>query len=129
MAFRYRDTETGRFTKKSTWKRGKRVGSKRYKREKVKKPKRIIELPPPEMYVEWIVAIEYSKRRKFNADLVIVARRDATPTELADQAREQLPEGKSFLANWIEGAYADIAMGEATKKEPSTKIRSFVRHK
>lgn len=32
----YRDTVTGRFAKKSTWKRSKKLGGKRYKREIIK---------------------------------------------------------------------------------------------
>src|SRR4029077_7286578 len=81
--------------------------------------------------VEWVVSIDYTKRksRSFTADIIIIARMDSTPTQLADQAREQLPEGKSFLANWIEGEFVQLSQGKSTNHHPSTHIRSFKRHK
>jgi hypothetical protein len=79
----------------------------------------------------WLIAIEYRKRkgRSFSADLVIIGPSDWSPTELADYARAHLPEGKTFLANWVEGAWAEITQGELTSRQLSAKVRSFVRHK
>jgi hypothetical protein len=85
---------------------------------------------PSNVHREFLVVISYKKKRRgFRADLYIVADFSATPTELADQARRQLPEGKSFLANWIEGSYAEIVKGQPTGAPKQTRIRSFQRYK
>lgn len=83
-----------------------------------------------ELNREYMVTIDYKQhKRGFNADLYIVSNASATPTELADQARKQLPSGKKFIANWIEGGYATVSKGNFTEDKPLTRIRAFNRHK
>lgn len=84
--------------------------------------------------VQWLISLDYknTKQKGFKADLLIIAPLDYTPTQLANQARFQLTgelEGKSFLANWIEGTYSSISQGELTNEPESTNIRSFIRYK
>jgi hypothetical protein len=77
---------------------------------------------------EWLVSVSYQKgKRPFTADLFIIASADATPTELADQSRLQLGKGKNFIANWIEGSFANISQGDLTNERPATFLRSFQR--
>lgn len=136
MATRYRDRLTGRFVSARKWaanpsKRyggGKRYVKERYYWHKEREPK-----PGPRPgpgNVEWLISVDYNQgKRKFRADFVIVAPASATPTELADQARLQLPSGKRFLANWVEGVFANVSMGQPTNRQPSTRLRSFQRRK
>lgn len=65
----YRDRQTGKFAKKSTWKRSKSHGGNRYKRERVKRKKRErgIEppqppqppVPPEDEWEEWAITFKY----------------------------------------------------------------------
>lgn len=89
-----------------------------------------VTLQPTVPNVEWMITIDYTRHGKgFTADLIIIASRSATPTDLANQARKQLPKGKNFLANWFEGSFSLIESNETTSRPLSTKIRSFQRHK
>ena len=141
---RYRDRKTGRFVSRSTWKRSHAHDGVRFVREirpRVKrkpptsrKPKKPARRPRPVLphkpkNVEWLVTISYhrKRRRSFEADLLIIAPLDATPGDLAEIAREHLPAKYTFLANWIEGGYSDIAMGKPTNQPISVRVRSFRR--
>jgi hypothetical protein len=54
----YRDTKTGRFAKKSNWRKAKRRGSKRFKREYVRrKPKRDVTPRPPRQPLKTFFAV------------------------------------------------------------------------
>ena len=60
----YRDRNTGRFAKKTTWKRSKAHDGTRYKRKRIKKklPPPVPPLPPPkEIVYEWLVVFTYQE--------------------------------------------------------------------
>lgn len=50
----YRDTKTGKFSKKSTWQRSKARGGTRYKRQNVQVRERESEIEKPEWEIEEI---------------------------------------------------------------------------
>ena len=57
MAQRYRERDTGRFVKESTWRQSKAQGGKRYKREKVTPPRKQREITPPPGKAMWRVTV------------------------------------------------------------------------
>lgn len=66
--FRYRDSETGRFVSKRTWKRSKARGGTRYKRQ------RIVPVRPPAKvlrFVEYKFYLSYLKRKKLDVEIFV----------------------------------------------------------
>lgn len=61
----YRDSKTGRFSSKATWKRSKSHGGSRYKRERINRKEKITTeppsspIPPEDEWEEWAITFKY----------------------------------------------------------------------
>lgn len=95
----YRDSKTGRFVKRSTWKRSKAKGGKRYKRERVKAPKRKPPIPPPppppkKQFREYQVTLNLMSPKSDTqptVDFIVVAPIGTTKDELTTLIAEEEP--------------------------------------
>jgi hypothetical protein len=102
----YRDSKTGRFVKRSTWKRSRAHGGNRYRRTsfkvrtgpKLKRPSSLQEgavrptaLPFRRRLKEWLVTREYEGKRKRVLDLYVVA---ATKERALELVLDRILRGK-----------------------------------
>jgi hypothetical protein len=114
MTYIYRDTLTGRFAKKAAWKRSKARGGKRYKREKVKRKKR---LPPPPRggpVWEWIVTFTYRSGRTF--DVIVTARTEQEAYKVAEQFLRADKEGSRIVRAGYHGWDRRAARGSISNE-------------
>lgn len=84
----YRDTQTGKFVKRSTWKRSKAHGGRRYKRERIK------ERPgggaPPTPGTEYVIAETYrgKKRNRGEIRIHVIGPAGLTKDEVLDRVEQ-----------------------------------------
>jgi hypothetical protein len=115
--FIYRDTTTGRFASKQTWKRSKAQGGKRYKREKLKRKRKFIPPPPPKEEVsEWIISFEYDKSGR-SFDLIVTARDQSEAFKVAKLFLEKDRRGKNIYRAEFKGWSQSAAKGEVTNEK------------
>jgi hypothetical protein len=138
---RYRDTKTGRWVSKSTWKRSKAQGGTRYKREIPKKRKEGSggTLPPPaKPFIPWLVLVRYEPKNLHNhviADLVIWDVADATPERLEETARGWFSRhdvDKMWLSSFVGRPDTEVVRGpknEDAKDHIDIRLRRFRRGK
>lgn len=116
MASRYRGPG-GRFTTKAKWKRGKKRGDKRYKREPVKKRKKKPPPPPPPPIVsEWLVTFSYEKTGR-SLDVIVTARSEEEALRVAKQFLASDKNGRNISRAKYHGWAQRAAKGAATNEE------------
>lgn len=90
--FVFRDSKTGRFVRKSTWKKSKKQGGKRYKREAIGEALR-----------EWFVSLNYNKKtRKRALDFFVVAKERTDVLPLVFQAIDNGADDNGFDLEWAQ---------------------------
>lgn len=123
--WRYRDRKTGRFAKKSTWKRSKAHGGKRYKREKIKRKRKRI--PPPPPIYEWIVTFTYLESGR-TFDVIVTAASEEEALDVASRFLLDDEQGRKIVRagyhGWdrraARGQRANEVSGLAEYREEST---------
>lgn len=116
---RYRDRLTGRFVKRSTWKRSKAHGGDRYKRERVpRKKEREIEPPPPPVgpVHEWLVSFKYAASGRV-LDVIVTARSEAEARAVADKFLQDDPQARRIVAAGFTGWEVTVANAGPTDEE------------
>lgn len=121
----YRDTKTGKFTSKKTWRRSRSRGGDRYKRERitVRKPKKPgprpipPPTPPPEPEVfEYIVAFSYDKSGR-SFDVIVTARSEQEARDNARLFLKSDAKGKNIARAKFAGWSQSVARGRASAEE------------
>jgi len=131
----YRDRDTGRFVKKQVWKRAKKRGSKRYKREKIK-PKPPPPPPPEGPVYEWIVSFSYDKSGR-SFDVITTARSETEAYKVAMEFLRSTPDGKNIVragfSGWkvvpTRGNKSELEAGNAEYRSKSKGSRKRSRKK
>ena len=111
MASRYRGPK-GRFTTKAKWKRGKKRGDKRYKREPIKK-----KVPPPPGVSEWLVTFSYDRTGR-SFDVIVTARDEQEAFLVARRFLRGDPRGRNISRSGFKGWSMDAAKGKVSDEEP-----------
>lgn len=114
--FIYRDTSNGKFAKKSTWKRSKSQGGKRYKRQKVKRKKEPPPPPPTGDVFEWIIGYSYKKSGR-SFDVIVTARDEAEAYNIASEFLENDSAGRRIVRAGFSGWNVDVARGNKSDEE------------
>ena len=112
----YRDRDTGRFVRKEVWKRAKKRGSKRYKREKVK-PKPPPPPPPEGPVYEWIISMSYKKSNR-SFDVIVTARNEAEAYDVTRNFLRDDTQGRRIVQAGFHGWELVPAKGALTEEEP-----------
>ena len=121
----YRDSKTGRFARKSQWKRNR----KRYKRERIKKRKRVAPPPPPpprEEVHEFLVSFTYDKSGR-SFDVIVTATSEEEARAVAKGFLASDSKGQNItqarFKGWSQvvakGKRSDLEAGEAEYREDS----------
>lgn len=127
----YRDKETGRFVRKSTWNRSRGHGGTRYTRtsivikrkrlyKKVKRPQRppVKRVPPAELPVrEWIMSLSYKKSGR-SFDVIVTARDETEAYNIGKEFLRDDAQGQRIVRAGFSGWQTDIARGPVTDEEP-----------
>ena len=130
----YRDTKTGRFCTKASWKRSKKRGGDRYKRERIpvgkRKKKREVTPPPPppqapEVF-EWVISFSYDKSGR-SFDVIVTATEEAEAFGVAREFLRTDSRGRNIVrakfAGWdhktVRADRSDEEVGEAEYRDES----------
>lgn len=131
--FHYRDSRSGRFVPKSTWKRSKAQGGKRYKREKQKSAKR---------EQEYEINVKYKlDDKKAKTEIQIAAhgpsgKKSKEVTDAIEEYREtgEAPEGWTFhVVEWTRpkgkftGDDTELTWDSIKRIMPFSKVNARVR--
>jgi hypothetical protein len=121
----YRDSKTGKFVKKSTWRRSRARGGDRYKRERItaRKPKKPERLPIPEPrpaaepeVFEYVVAFSYDKSGR-SFDIIVTARSEEEARANARIFLRTDAKGKNIARAGFAGWKQTVARGRASSEE------------
>lgn len=114
----YRDRLTGRFAKKSSWKRSKAQGGKRYVRQTL--------TPRPSEVYEWVVTIQPSARSERSFDVIVTASDETEAYTVAHEFLARDVQGQRIIraGGWAEavtakGVRSDEEAGEAEYRSKS----------
>jgi hypothetical protein len=133
----YRDRETGRWVKESTWRRSKAHGGTRYKREfiRLKVAPKLPEKPPPKPpkkpprkppkaapplpapVFEWIVSFTYTDSGR-SFDVLVTARNIGQARKTAIDFLRDDPEGRKIVRAGLAGWKVRTARGKESSEEP-----------
>jgi hypothetical protein len=121
---RYRDTRSGRFVKRSTWKRSRAQGGKRYERETVRihprlRGRKTKPAPPPQVGAptyEWIVTWQPSQSNERSFDIIVTARND---DEARERALEFIASDKNARKSLTSGSIVRVARGRESASHES----------
>jgi hypothetical protein len=117
---RYRDSVTGKFVAKSTWKRSRGQGGKRYERERFtpkRRVKRERKLPPlPPTVFEYIVSFTYDKSGR-SFDVIVTATSAKTAREIAKEFLKHDKRGMNIARAKFIGWDLQTAKGKRSDEE------------
>ena len=122
----YRDTKTGRFASKTSFKRSRSRGGDRYKRERIseRKPKKPVHFPvqPPrsaaELEVhEYVVSFSYNKSGR-SFDLVVTATSEKQARSVAKEYLSTDVKGKNIHRAGYTGWSQRVAKGKVSDEQP-----------
>ena len=121
----YRDTATGRFASRSTWRRSRAHDGKRYRRQSIATKPKAVEKPlqkrirtkvrpaaPPELR-EWLVTFTYEKTGR-SFDLVVTARDEAGAFIFAKEFIAADPRGRKIAEARYHGWEITIAKAKVS---------------
>jgi hypothetical protein len=134
----YRDLRTGRFAKKSSWKRSRSRGGTRFKRVAIaeRKRQRYERGPrpakPTAQIIDWLVSFEYAskkRRRGFEADVIVPALSSTPESRILKMAKEFLEKEFGRVLSWEQIDFTIARGPKSSKKSIAQGIRlREVRH-
>jgi hypothetical protein len=113
----YRDTKTGRFASKKTWKRSKAKGGTRYKRGKIRKKEPGVVIPPGEPEVhEWVISFSYNKSGR-SFDVIVTAKTEEEAMFVAKEFLKDDKKAKNITRAKFTGWSFSAAKGNISRKD------------
>lgn len=120
----YKDTVTGQYVKKSTWRRNKAHGGTRYKRtyERYVKPteprkqREITPGPSQANNVEYFITLDYRPKRKFQhllLDISFVGPRNASASKILTLMKTKLGNKDKWVTNFPANSFTVIQNQES----------------